>query len=115
MGRFLLQRARKQVSEEAERLEREKVWEAQRLARERERARVEAEREKVREAERLEKEKERARVEAENAARWEVQQRELDASFEVLTTALKAKMHSEKVDREKKQEKPPAADRCVVM
>lgn len=65
------------------------------------------------------------RIEAENAARWEANKAELDASLALLTSALrdkmrreemlKEKMQKEKMDRGKKQEKPPAAARCVVM
>ena len=94
----MLERVQREVREvaegqkrESERQRREAEREAARLARERERARVEAEREeKVRETERLDRlERERARLKAENAAILEVQKQDLDASSEVLTTALR--------------------------
>lgn len=113
IGHFLLETARKQVREEAERREREKAREEERLETEREWARIEAERKEVREAERLERERE-------SAARWEVHKAELDASLELLTSAHREKMRGEEMDRkkkheEKKQGKAPAESRCQVM
>jgi hypothetical protein len=104
MGRFLLERIRRQLREEAERRERE--WE---------RAQIVA----AREAERLEREREREREsaaeQAESAARWEASMGELNASGERLLAALRERMDQDKKQEKQKQEKPPAEARCVTM
>jgi hypothetical protein len=104
MGRFLLQRTRRQLREEADRLEREAVREA-------ERAQIEAQRE----AERLESERERAEEQAESAARWEASMGELNASAERLKAALRERMGEDKKQEKLKQGKPLAEARCVTM
>jgi hypothetical protein len=100
MGRFLLERIRRQLREEAERRERE--WE---------RAQIVA----AREAERLERERESAAEQAESAARWEASMGELNASGERLVAALRERMYQDKKQEKQKQGKPPAEARCVTM
>jgi hypothetical protein len=104
MGRFLLERIRRQLREKAERRERE--WE---------RAQIVA----AREAERLEREREREREsaaeQAESAARWEASMGELNASGERLLAALRERMDQDKKQEKQKQENPPAEARCVTM
>jgi hypothetical protein len=111
MGKFLLERTREQVQDEAERREREAAREAERRDRERKRARIEARRE----AERLEREKAEQAEQAESAARWEASMGELNASGERLLAALRERMDQDKKQEKQKQGKPPSEARCVTM